>query len=66
MVQTRSIATSLGHQESRNSSSHPNHTHQSAPIVQPPSVQQMQYMVAAMTELTHQNQELTQEINQRK
>ena len=60
------MATSLGHQESGNASSHPNRTQQSAPIVQPPSVQQIQFMVAAMTELTRQNQELTQEINQRR
>ena len=59
MVWTRSMATSLGHQESGNASSHPNRTHQSAPIVQPPFVQQMQSMAATMAELTRQNQELT-------
>ena len=60
------MATSLGHQESGNTSSHPNLTQQSSPTVQPPSIQQMQSMVAAMAELTHQNQELTREINQRR
>ena len=34
--------------------------------MQPPSVQQIQSMVTAMAELTHQNQELTWEINQRR
>ena len=62
MVQTRSMATSPGHQESGNASSHPNHAHNSTPVVQPPSVQQMQ----SMAKLTRQNQELTREINQRR
>jgi len=66
MVQTRSMATSPGHQESGNASSHPNRAHQSALVMQPPFVQQIQSMAAAMAELTHQNQELTQEINQRR
>ena len=60
------MATSLGHQESGNASSHANCAHQSAPIMQPPFVQQMQSMAATMAELTYQNQELTQEINQRR
>ena len=34
--------------------------------MQPPSIQQMQSMAATMAELTRQNQELTQEINQRR
>ena len=66
MVRTRSMATSLVHQENGNASSHPNHAHQLAPIMQPPSIQQMQSMAATMAELTRQNQELTQEINQRR
>ena len=60
------MATSLGHQESGNTSNHPNLTQQSSPTVHPPSIQQMQSMAAAMAELTHQNQELTREINQRR
>ena len=58
MVRTRSMATSLGHQKSGNASSHPNLAHQSAPIMQPPSVQQIQSMATAMADLTCQNQEL--------
>ncbi|XP_030945946.1 uncharacterized protein LOC115970453 [Quercus lobata] len=46
------MATSPGHQESGNASNHPNRTHQSAPVMQPPSVQQIQSMAAAMAELT--------------
>ena len=60
------MATSPGHQKSGITSSHPNLTHQLAPIMQPPSVQQMQSMAATMVELTSQNQELTWEINQRR
>ena len=59
MVQTRSMATSLGHQESGNSSSHPN-------LAPPPPItvqQQLQSMAAAMAELMQQNQELTREVN---
>ena len=56
------MATSPGHQESGNASSHPNHAHNSTPVVQPHSVQQMQ----SMAKLTRQNQELTREINQRR
>ena len=62
MVWTGSTATSPSYQESGNASSHPNHTHQSSPIMQPPSVQQIQ----SIAELTHQNQELTREINQKR
>ena len=40
----------------------PNCAHQSTLVVQPPFIQQMQ----SMAELTHQNQELTWEINQRR
>ena len=43
------MATSLGHQESGNASSHPNHAHQSAPIMQLPFVEQMQSMAATMS-----------------
>ena len=60
------MATSPSHQESENASSHPNRAHQWAPTTQPPSIQQIQFMAAAMAELTRQNQELTQEINQRR
>ena len=60
------MATSPGHQESGNASSHPNRAHQSAPVMQLPSIQQIQSMAAIMAELTCQNQELTQEINQRR
>ena len=59
MVQTRSMATSLGHQESGNSSSHPN-------LAPPPPItvqQQLQSMAAGMAELMQQNQELTREVN---
>ena len=34
--------------------------------MQPPSVQQIQSLAATMAELTHQNQDLTREINQRR
>ena len=66
MVRTRSRATSPSHQESKDASSNPHHDHQSAPVMQQPSVQHMQSMAAAMVELTRQNQELTREINLRK
>ena len=59
---TRSIATSPGHQESGNASSHPNRTHQLALVMQPPSIQQIQSMAAVNAKLTRQNQELTREI----
>ena len=60
------MATSPGHQERRNASSNPHHDRQSAPVVQPPSIQHIQSMVAAMAELTRQNQELTREISLRR
>ena len=59
MVRTRSMATSLGHQESGNASSHPNHARPPPIVVQ----QQLQSMAAAMVELMQQNQELTREVN---
>ena len=65
MVQTRSRATSLGHQESRDASSHPQRNRQSTPTMQPSSVHVLS-MVAAMAELTRQNQELTREIHLRR
>ena len=66
MVRTRSRATSPGHQESRDASSNPYRDRQSAPIMQPSSIQHMQSMAATMAELTSQNQELTREINLRR
>ena len=66
MVQTRSRATSPGHQESRDASSHPQRDRQSVPVMPQSSVQHMQSMAAAMAELTRQNQELTREINLKK
>ena len=66
MVQTRSRATSPGHQESRDALCNPHHDRQSAPVMQRSSVQHVQSMAAAMAELTHQNQELTREINSRR
>ena len=59
MVRTRSMATSLGHQESGNASSHPNRAPPPPIVVQ----QQLQSMAAAMVELMQQNQELTREVN---
>ena len=66
MVRTRSRATSPGHQESRDASSHPQGDRQSAPVMPQSSVQRMHSMVAAMAELTRRNQELTREINSKK
>ena len=66
MVQTRSRATSPGHQKSRDASSNPYHDRQSAPVMQLSSVQHVQSMAAAMAKLTRQNQELTREINLRR
>ena len=63
MVRTRSMATSPGHKESGNTSNHPNRDRQSASVMQPPSMQHIQSMVAAMEELTRQNQGLTREIS---
>ena len=56
------MATSLGHEESGNASSHPNRDCQSALAMQPPSMQHIQ----SMAELTRQNQELTREIGLRR
>ena len=66
MVQTRSRATSLGHQESRNASSNPHRDRQLALVMQPSSIQYAQSMAATMAELIRQNQELTKEINSRR
>ena len=66
MIRTRSIVTSPGPQESKDSSSNPHHDRQSAPTMQPSSVQHVQSMVAAMAELTRRNQELTRELNSRR
>ena len=66
MVQTRSMATSPGHEESGDAFIHPNRDRQSAPAMQPPSMQHIQSMAATMVELTHQNQELTREIGLRR
>ena len=66
MVRTRSRVTSPGPQESRDASSNPRHDRQSAPTMQPSSVQHMQSMATAMVDLTHQNQELTKELNLRR
>ena len=63
MVRTRSRATSSGPQGSRDASSNPYRDRQSAPTMQPSPVQHMQFMAAAMVELTCQNQELTRELN---
>ena len=63
MVRTRSRATSPGHQESRDASSHPQRDCQLALVMPQSSVQHMHSMAAAMAELTLQDQELTREIN---
>ena len=63
MVWTRSRATSLGRQGSRDASSNPHRDRQSAPAMQTSSAQNVQSMAAAMAELTRQNQELRMEIN---
>ena len=62
MIRTRSMVTSPGPQESRDSSSNPYHDRQSAPAMQPSSVQHVQ----SMAELTRRNQELTRELNSRR
>ena len=62
MVRTRSISTSLGHQESGNASNHPNRAPPPPMTVQ----QQLQSMAVAMAELTQQNQELTREVNRQR
>ena len=46
------MATSPVHQESGNASIHPNRDCQLALVMQPPSIQQVQSMVAAVAELT--------------
>ena len=66
MVRTRSRVTSPSPQEIRDTSSNPHHDRQSAPVMQPSSVQHVQSMAAAMAELTRQNQELTRELNLRR
>ena len=66
MVRTKSRATSPSHQKSRNAFNNPHRDRQSTPVMQPSSVQHMQSMVAAMAELTCQNQELTREIHLRR
>ena len=66
MVRTRLRVTSPGPQESRDASSNPHCDSQSAPAMQPSSVQHVQSMVATMAELTRQNQELTRELNSRR
>ena len=66
MVRTRSRVTSPDPQESRDASSNLRRDRQSVPTMQPSSVQHVQSMVAAMVELTCQNQELTRELNSRR
>ena len=66
MVRTRSRVTSPGPRESRDASNNPHCDRQSAPAMQPSSVQHMQSMAAAMAELTRQNQELTKELNSKR
>ena len=66
MVRTRSRVTSPGPQESRDASSNPRRDRQSAPTMQPSSVQHVQSRAAAMAKLTRQNQELTRELNSRR
>ena len=66
MVKTRSRATSPGRQGSRGASSDSQCDRQSASVMETSSVQHVQSMAATMAELTHQNQELRMEINQRR
>ena len=66
MVRTRSRVTSPGPQESKDASSNPRRDCQSAPTMQPSSIQHVQSMAAAMADVTHQNQELTKELNSRR
>ena len=66
MVRTRSRVTNPDPQESRDASSNPHHDRQSAPAMQPSSVQHVQSIAAAMAELTRQNQDLTRELNSRR
>ena len=65
MVRTRSRVTSPGLQESKDASNNPHRDRQSAPAMQPSSVQHVQSMAIAMVDLTRQNQELTRELNSR-
>ena len=55
MVRTRLRVTSPGPQESRDTSNNPRRDRQSAPAMQPSSVQHVQSMATAMAELTRQN-----------
>ena len=66
MVWTRSRATSPGPQGSMGASSNPHRDQQSAPTMQPSSIQHVQSMATTMVELTRQNQELTRELNLRR
>ena len=66
MVRTRSRVTRPGPQESKDASSNPRRDCQSAPTMQPSSIQHVQSMAAAMADVTHQNQELTRELNSRR
>jgi len=66
MVQTRSMATSPNHQESRNASRNPHQDCQSTLVMQSLSIQHIQSMAVVMAELTRQNQELTREISLRR
>ena len=66
MVRTRSRVTSPGPQEGKDASNNPRRDRQSAPTMQPSSIQHVQSMAVTMTELTHQNQELTGELNSRR
>ena len=66
MVRKRSRITSPGPQESRDASNNPHRDCQLTLSMQPFSIQHVQSMVAAMAELTRQNQELTRELNSRR
>ena len=66
MVWTRLRVTSPGPQESRDASNNPHRDRQSAPTMQPSSVQHVQSMAAAIAKLTGQNQELIRELNSRR
>ena len=66
MFRTRSRVTSPGPQKSRDAFSNLHCNRQSAPAMQPSSVQHVQSMAAAMAKLTRQNQELTRELNSRR
>ena len=66
MVWTRSRVTSPGPQESRDASNNPHRDCQSAPTMQPSSVQHVQSMATTIVKLTSQNQELIRELNSRR